>query len=62
MWEREWRIKGDLQSVRSHVKFALCPETEIAFFEGKYSDIVFVDPFFNPRQIERLLKDRGVIP
>lgn len=62
MWEREWRVKGDLQDVRRHVKFALCPETEIAYFERKYPGIPFVDPFFNARQIEKRLRDRNVIP
>lgn len=60
MWEREWRIKGDLANVRDHVKFGLCPEADIDYFEQKYSPIVFVDPFFNPRQIEKRLQDKSV--
>lgn len=61
MWEREWRVKGDLNNVRNHVKFALCPESDINYFEQKYPGIPFVDPFFNHRQIEHKLKDLGVI-
>jgi hypothetical protein len=61
MWEREWRIKGDLADVKKHVKFCLCPESEIDFFEKTFAGITFVDPFFNPRQIEKRLKDRGII-
>jgi hypothetical protein len=62
MWEREWRIKGDFKEVRQHIKFGLCPESEIDSFESKYPNLTFVDPLFNHRQIERKLKDRGVIP
>lgn len=61
MWEREWRIKNDFTQARDLIKFGLCPESEISFFEQKYPEIPFIDPFFNPRQIESKLKDRGVI-
>lgn len=61
MWEREWRIRGDFKNITEHVKFGLCPESEIAFFEKMFPAISFVDPFFNPRQIEAKLKARGII-
>ncbi|CAN5417347.1 hypothetical protein BH10BDE1_BH10BDE1_27980 [soil metagenome] len=61
MWEREWRIKGDFVGAKTKAKFGLCPEHDITFFEATFPGLAFVDPFFNPRQIETKLKDRGVI-
>lgn len=61
MWEREWRIKGDFSNIRKYIKFGLCPEADISIFEKKFQGITFVDPFFNPRQIEAKLRVRGII-
>lgn len=60
-WEREWRIKGSFRGVRAHVKFGLCPESEIDYFEKTYPPIKFVDPMFHPQQIKDVLKDKGII-
>jgi hypothetical protein len=60
-WEREWRVKGCLQAVSSFVKFGLCPEPEISYFESRYPHIPFIDPFFTPKQIEAKLKLRGIM-
>lgn len=60
-WEREWRKKGDLENVQSLVKFGLCPENDIGFFENKFPSITFVDPFFNPKQIKKRLEQRGIL-
>lgn len=61
MWEREWRIKGDFNGARALAKFGLCPESEISFFESQFPELPFIDPFFNPRQIETKLKARGLL-
>lgn len=61
MWEREWRIKGDFNEARALAKFGLCPESEISFFESQFPELPFIDPFFNPRQIETKLKARGLL-
>lgn len=61
MWEREWRIKGHFKNVRKYVKFGLCPEDEIVSFESQFPGMTFIDPFFNSRQIEAKLRDRGII-
>lgn len=61
MWEREWRVKGTIKDIRSHVRFGLCPEHDIDFFEKKFPDITFVDPFFNSHQIETKLRQRSII-
>ena len=60
-WEREWRKKGDLIDILKLAKFGLCPEYDIDYFEEKFS-MIFVDPFFNPKQIEKKLVGRGIIP
>lgn len=60
-WEREWRLKGHLHNVSNLVKFALCPEKDIDYFEEKFSPITFVDPFFSPKQIEKKLRDKEII-
>ena len=60
-WEREWRIKGQMNNVGKFVKFGLCPENEIGHFESKYAPIKFVDPFFNPGQIRAKLKLHGIL-
>ncbi len=59
-WEREWRVKGNLNNVKSHVKFGLCPEPDIDYFEQLFPSIPFVDPFFNARQIACKLELRGI--
>lgn len=61
MWEREWRIKGDFTGIRKFIKFGLCPEADIPYFESTFQGMTFVDPFFNPRQIEAKLRSRGII-
>lgn len=61
MWEREWRIKGNFSGAKSKAKFALCPESEINYFESQFPELPFIDPFFNPRQIDTKLRERGVI-
>lgn len=61
MWEREWRIKGDFTGIREFIKFGLCPEADIPYFESTFQGMTFVDPFFNPRQIEAKLRSRGII-
>ena len=60
-WEREWRKKGDLEDIEKLVKFGLCPEEDIDFFEEKFHPIIFVDPLFNPKQIEKKLEEKGVL-
>lgn len=60
-WEREWRKRGNLENVLELVKFGLCPEKNIDFFEAKFPSITFVDLFFNPKQIEKKLERRGTL-
>ena len=59
-WEREWRKQGDLTNILELSQFGLCPESDIDYFEEKFS-MVFVDPFFSPKQIEKKLLDKGII-
>lgn len=60
-WEREWRIKGSFEKISKYIKFGLCPESDIDYFENKFSDIPFVDPFFHPKQIQFKLQKYRVI-
>lgn len=60
-WEREWRIKESFQNIDKYIKFGLCPESDIDYFESLFKNIPFVDPFFNPNQITKKLSMRGVI-
>ena len=60
-WEREWRKSGSLENILGLVKFGLCPEKDIDFFEDKFPSIAFVDPFFNPKQIEKKLEIKGAL-
>ncbi len=60
-WEREWRVKGQLDQVRKRAKFGLCPELEIDYFEQRYPPLKFIDPFFHPSQIQKKLQDNRII-
>ena len=43
-WEREWRCAGDFDFQHREVAFGICPENEIAYFEGLTNNqIPFVD-------------------
>ena len=60
-WEREWRLKGSLNNISKLVKFGLCPENDIDYFEDEFKHIIFVDPFFSAKQIEKKLKKHNII-
>ena len=44
LWEREWRLVGDLQFIVSDLCCGVCPEYEIDYFEGKYRKVPFISP------------------
>jgi hypothetical protein len=56
-WEREWRIVGDLKFELSDIYCVLCPEEEIALFEKRYSDVIFISPIWGTNKIlDKLVK------
>ncbi len=60
-WEREWRIVGDLELVRTeiwnNIYCGLCPEEDILHFENKYKPVTFISPYWGINKIlEKLVR------
>ena len=57
-WEREWRVPRDFSFQHQEVAFGLCPEAEIAHFEGIVGGAFpFVDPTGNTRMAKAILRE-----
>lgn len=61
-WEREWRYASGSRKLKfseRDVFIGLCPESEISYFENRYSPIRFIDPRMNMKwYAEKLVEAR----
>ena len=50
-WEREWRIVGNFQFSLDKVYCGLCPEEHISYFQTRYNQVKFIDPYWTRNKI-----------
>jgi len=53
-WEREWRLRGDMEFDYPDVLLGICRDEDIDFFNEKYP-IKFISPFMSVEEIIRTL-------
>lgn len=58
-WEREWRVVGNLGFNLTDVYCALCPESDIEYFEERFTSLPFIDPCWGINQILNKLVQRA---
>jgi hypothetical protein len=58
-WEREWRVVGNSEFNLTDIYCALCPESDIEYFEKMFTSLPFIDPCWGINQILGKLVQRA---
>lgn len=61
-WEREWRVVGDLKFNLTDIYCVLCPESDVEYFERRFTGLPFIDPCWGINQILDRLVQRARTP